>query len=496
MRPNAAIDGTMETAPLVESSEAIFSEMEDQKAVKDKMNRKEKWDISFLVLAFSCVVANLTMIVGTGAVVIISVGGSNALAPFALAVFFMGMSFVSLTLTHWMFSRWGRKIGFWIGCLISLGGALLGCYGLSESSSGLILTAQALLGGGTGIGMYLRYSAVEVVRQEFASRAVTWVLAGGCLAAFAGPEISAATQGLLGDENWTYLGTFIVAGCFSLVQAMFLTLVDFPKPSGTGSIQRKKVDPLKGVERACEDTVPRTQQSVVSVSDTIHLSSVLSQSSFLLPLGAAALSWAIMAMPMSIFRVPMRELGYSDRQSLTVIEFHFLAMYSPGFWSGSFIKKHGPIRACQIAIVSFIIAIGINLSVQDNNTTIGAWFMGLLFLGIGWNFGFSSATVWSTECYSNMMHLKPKVQAANEAGMFFLSGGAIFSTGYLYENAGGGGLEGWRLLNYTILSFVALFIALLVVAWSNLIDERGAKESGKVINTAPLEEDDNSIISC
>ncbi len=116
---------------------------------------------------------------------------------------------------------------------------------------------------------------------------------------------------------------------------------------------------------------------------------------------------------MSIFRVVMKEVGYTERQSLTVIEFHFLAMYVPGFWSGSFIKKYGPIRASQVAIGSFLAAIAINLSSQDNNKSTAAWYLGLVFLGIGWNFGFSSATVWVTQAYKNALHLKAKVQAAN-----------------------------------------------------------------------------------
>lgn len=497
MESNTSVDRAAQMVTVVESSKPELAKRHTKQPSKGSLKKKEKWDVFFLVLAFSCVVVNLTMIIGTGAVVIISVGGSNSLSPFALAVFTMGQALVSLTLTHWMFPRWGRKIGLWIGCFISFVGALLGSFGLSVSSPGLVLIAEAFFGAGSGIGLYLRYSAMEVVRQEYASRAVTWVLAGGCLAAFVGPEISLATQGLFGDENWTYIGTFIVAGCFSVLQAMFLSLVGFPTSSGTVSIQSKQINRLDA-ERVCEDNALESQESTSTQSDTIHLSSVICQSSFLLPLGAAALTWVIMAMPMSIFRVAMRELGYSDRQSLTVIEFHFLAMYFPGFWSGSFIKRYGPIRACHIAIVSFTIATGINLSVQDNNRTICAWFMGLALLGIGWNFGFSGATVWSTESYSQAMHLRPKVQAANEAGMFFLSGGAIFSTGYLYENAGGGGLEGWRLLNYTMLGFVAIFTALVVVASTKSIDE--PLERGEVEDVAEIaptsEEDGNSITSC
>jgi hypothetical protein len=81
-----------------------------------------------------------------------------------------------------------------------------------------------------------------------------------------------------------------------------------------------------------------------------------------------------MSMPMSIFRVTMKELGFTERQSLSVIEFHFLSMYAPGFWSGSFIKKHGFLRACQVAFLCFALGLGIHISIQDsNNSTAGRW---------------------------------------------------------------------------------------------------------------------------
>jgi hypothetical protein len=62
------------------------------------------------------------------------------------------------------------------------------------------------------------------------------------------------------------------------------------------------------------------------------------------------------------------------------------------------------------------------------------------------------------------MYLKPKVQAANECLMFLVSGAFMFSTGYIYEDAGGGGISGHRFLNGLLFVLVGLFAVLLVVA--------------------------------
>ena len=248
----------------------------------------------------------------------------------------------------------------------------------------------------------------------------------------------------------TYLGVFIVTACFAALQSLFVGLVRFEQSKGDDAKETTK------------DDIESPQQPKDEGAE-VRLSSLLKQSAFILPLIVSVLSWSIMAQPMSIFRVTMREFGFTDRQSLTVIEFHFLSMYAPGFVSGSFINKYGPIRGVQISIVSSLIATAINLSTQPNNNTTASWFLGLIFLGIGWNFGFSSATVWVTKVYENLPEFKSRIQAANEAGTFFLAGSVIFSTGYIY-NAGGAGLSGWRTLNFVILGLISLMIVVVIVA--------------------------------
>lgn len=454
----------------------------DNKATltKPMLTKTEQWDISFLVLAFSCVVASVTLVVGTGPMVILSVGGSNSLAPFSLAAIFMGMSIVSLTATHWIFALWGRRIGFWVGCGLGLVGSLVACWGLLESSPAIILFAQFLTGAGMGIGMYLRYSAVEVVSSTFSSRAVSWVLGGGCLAAFVGPELSHWTKGMLGDENLTYVVPFLTAASFFILQAFCVGLVGFPSPKQQDDDSRTQEespvnDADDDIETKVSTPISDSEGTLVKNSTpttTVSLSVILCQQCFLLPLGVATLSWAIMAMPMAIFRVAMKDLGFTERQSLTVLEFHFLAMYAPGFWSGSFIKKYGVLRACQVGLLCFVISLGIHLCIQDNTRTTIAWFLGLIFIGVGWNFSFSSATVWSTQSYQHAMYLKSKVQAAHECGMFLLSGAAMFSTGYLYQDIGGGGLAGWRLLNATLFGFIGIYVVLLFIAQKSIPSRR------------------------
>ena len=404
-----------------------------------------------------------------------------------------------------MFAAWGRKKGFLVGVVFGIAGVGVGTIAVYQQSAPLLIFSYLLFGAAVGMGMYLRFAAVEVVRElVFRERAVSWVLAGGCLAAFAGPESAQATKGLMVDDIETqahleYVGVFWVAGLFFLLQAVFVSLCHFdaaesvttsPSPTLTSTLTFTNEEPVETtklinleMELAKEKCVAAPTLKIKSTTTTIQeVRSVLTNKSFFIPFLVATLSWAIMAMPMSIFRVAMKELGYTERQSLTVIELHFLAMYAPGFWTGKLIAWKGPHYTSTGAVAILLAATVVNIASQPNYDSISSWYIGLILLGIGWNLGFSSATIWVTSSYKDLPHLKPKIQAANEAGVFWGSGAPIFCTGYIFE-AGGSGLDGWRTLNYTILGLVSLLGAVLAatssenVTTKNSIDDEPTKPS-------------------
>ncbi|KAG7341057.1 hypothetical protein IV203_023008 [Nitzschia inconspicua] len=380
-----------------------------------------------------------------------------------LGCFFLGMSVISCTFTHWCFEEYGWKFGLWCGCLLSAVGSTLGGVGLWLSSSVIVLLSNVILGAGAGIGMYLRFASVDVLPQAYASRGVSWTLCGGCLAAFVGLEIATAVTGAFGDGSLTFLGVFVVNICFAVAQAVFVGLVAFDKNAVVTASETQENgddDPMEIITGEANDDQTANDTDTTT---TTTLVSLLKRSDFVLPLLVSILSWCIMVQPKSIFRVAMREVGFTDRQSLTVVEFHFLAMFSPGIFTGWFIEKFGTVRSSQVAILNFLLGTSINLSAQANSISTAPWFLGMIFLGIGWNFGYSGATVWVTKVYAAAPQFKSKVQAANESLSFFFLGILVFSTGYIH-NACGAGIDGWRCLNYFLLGLISILICLVLFA--------------------------------
>lgn len=85
-------------------------------------------------------------------------------------------------------------------------------------------------------------------------------------------------------------------------------------------------------------------------------------------------------------------------------------------------------------------------------------------MGIGWNLGFSSATVLLTRVYdAHDPQFKANIQANNDFAMFFISGATAFSTGYIY-NAGGAMLQGWKTVNYVVMAMIGIISIIMIPA--------------------------------
>lgn len=195
----------------------------------------------------------------------------------------------------------------------------------------------------------------------------------------------------------------------------------------------------------------------LNLESSVTLFSLLKKRHFWVPALMAACIWAVMAMPMSVGRMAMQQLGFSARQSLLTIELHFLGMFSPGFITGNLLKRFGAMSVSGMLMV--IVVVALTLHLIASSASIVPWILGLVILGVGWNFGFSASTVLLAQSYDEAPLLKAKVQGANEFVMFMFAGSLIFSTGYIYE-AGGSELAGWKTVNYVVIGLTAIMVSI------------------------------------
>ena len=416
-------------------------------------------------------------VVGTSAVVVLSIDpDASHLTSAPLGAFMVGSSAVSLwTLScnnrrsRSRSSSNSRKQGFLWGIAFGAIGSALGVLSIvvgnnKEKSSSwgvaLLIVATFAFGMATGIGFVWRFAAVEMVPAHWAARAVTLVVSGGCLAAFVGPESARATKDLFGQQQQQeHLGVFVMTGVFTAANFIFTMLVQFPKSNNDDAAINKATD-TKNTSNVDLDVIS-------DEPPTPTLGSLLLTRHFCIPMLTASLAWSLMGLPMSLVRVAMAQADFSSRQSLTVIELHFLGMYMPGFFTGHLIQAMTARNVCRMAAGIFAVALICLLLAGENeeNVSIALWMSGLILVGIGWNWGFTGATVWLTAVYQRdprAVKWKRQVQASNDGSMFLVAGAWTVSASYIFK-AGGRGLNGWQVLNWVVVGLLGVYVLVLLI---------------------------------
>lgn len=86
----------------------------------------------------------------------------------------------------WM-ARIGRRNGFLCGTLLGVAGSLVAAAGVFKASLALLAFGTFLIGNYQAFAQFYRFAASEVADDAFRPRAISLVMAGGVVAALAGP---------------------------------------------------------------------------------------------------------------------------------------------------------------------------------------------------------------------------------------------------------------------------------------------------------------------
>jgi MFS family permease len=395
-----------------------------------------------------------------------------SISSIPLGAFFLGSALISCGITEPLFRLAGRRNGFIAGIALGILATVLGAVSLLIKSPAMNIISTFFFGTANGIGYFMRFAVVENVPSEWAARAVTLVVSGGVIAAFAGPEAGQATRGMFGDDTGDelyYMGVFVVAGVFNIANLICIAVVQFK--------------PLLDAE-----------VSIKSKSFIEVYKSLLVTRSFLVPMLRATLGWIIMAVPMSILRIAMQDAGYTSRQSLLAIELHFCGMYAPGFMTGNLIHRYGARLVSFVGwIVSCLSIVVLITSKTEMNGSVSSWIIGMILLGVGWNFQFTGTTVWLNHAVNDVPCTKGQIQSANDFLMFLISGAWIFCASFVYDGGfwGTGVLRGWVTLNLCVVAFLVIDFIIIVVDYyyqRRALDAATAKQNEEsVVNLEKID---------
>lgn len=316
-----------------------------------------------------------------------------------------------------LMQRFGRRTGFLLGTSLGCLAGLTAAGAIWLGNFGLFVFANVLVGGYQGFAQYYRFAAADVASANFRSRAISWVIAGGVVAALAGPNIASVTQGM---GSVPFVVPYLALSALTVVALLLVTRLALP------SI-----------------VIAESHGPARSLLD------IMRQPVFLTALAGSSVGYAVMIMVMTATPLAMQICGQSLGAVATVIQWHVLGMFVPSFFTGNLIRRFGvlPIMGLGIALLGGHVAIALS----------GIGFLhfisGLTLLGVGWNFLFIGGTTLLTEAYR--LSERAKIQAAHDFLMFGAVSIASFSAGGLLS------IWGWRSVNLTALPFLGLVLLMV-----------------------------------
>jgi MFS family permease len=143
--------------------------------------------------------------------------------------------------------------------------------------------------------------------------------------------------------------------------------------------------------------------------------------------------------------------GFSVNEATLGIQWHVLAMFGPSFFTGKLIARFGRERIVATGLTVLIGCAAVALS----GIHLWNFWLSLVLLGLGWNFGFIGATTMVTDCYRP--EEKNKVQGFHDSVLFGSVACASLLSGKIFL------VWGWNALNYMILPVTG--ICLMALVW-------------------------------
>ena len=360
-------------------------------------------------------VSVLVMTVGSLAGAQLAPAPEWATAP--IAAMFLGTAIGTVPASMWM-ARVGRRTGFVVGAAAGAAGGLVAATGIFAGSIALLCLGTFLVGVYQSFAQFYRFAASEVADERFRARAISLVLAGGIVAALAGPAL-----GRFGGP-WlepAYSGSFLILAVVSLV--------------GAGLLTGLKVPPV----------------AVVAASEPARpLSTVMRQPAYLVALFGAVTGYGIMILAMTATPLAMVHHQHGLDQASLVIQLHVLGMFLPSFFTGSLIARFGVLQVMGVGIALLVGHVLMTLSGTSFYSFAGA----LILLGVGWNFLYVGGTNLLTRTYAAAE--RAKAQAANDLVIFIVGLGASLGAGILQQ------VLGWQTLNLLLLPWLALAASALL----------------------------------
>ena len=376
------------------------------------LGRWHNKNVQILFLCQALANTSTSLVVTTTALAAQTIAPGPAWVTLPFALQFVAMM-LATSPASFLMRRFGRRTGFTTAAGTMLTAGLLAAFALWWRSFPFYCLAGMLIGASNAFAMYYRFTAAEVTAEPLRNKAISYVMAGGVVAALCGPTLAVWARDLLSPV--IFAGSFVVLSALAIASMLALRFLKVP---GLSAAERRDSGrPIGEIAR---------------------------QPVFIVALLAATISFASMNVVMTSTPLAMIGCGLSFGDTALVIQWHVLGMYAPAFLMGGIIQRFGAVQVMLAGLVFMLACLAINLS------GVGVWhFWSALFLmGAGWSCLFIGATSLLTQAYRPAE--RAKVQAMNDTAVFTLVAIGALSSGAIQQ------LLGWSAVNLAILPGLAV----------------------------------------
>lgn len=382
-------------------------------------------NVLVLILAQAVMGSQMPMIFILGGLAGQSLATNICFATLPITMIVLGSMLTSPFLSTIM-QRYGRKTGFFIGAFGGALGAMVGSIGLYAGSFGIFLFGSLLTGIYMSAQGFYRFAAIDNASEAFRPKAISYVLAGGLLAAIIGPQLVKVTAHAMAVP---YLATYLTVIGLNIGGSFVFLLLKTSKAQETND----NMGPIRSRKELLRD--PKIAVAMI----------------------CGMVSYSLMNLMMTSTPLAVVGCGYGEDTAADVVSSHVLAMFLPSFITGHLIARFG----VEKIIATGLIFLGISCCAALSGLAVFNFFAALTLLGLGWNFGFVGATTMLADAYRPRE--RGRVQGINDLLVFGSVTVASFASGGLMNCSGGSVLSGWISVNLAMIPLIS--IATIALIW-------------------------------
>lgn len=387
---------------------------------------REKRNVAVLVLAQAFLGAQMSMIFTVGGLAGQSLAPNPCWSTLPLSMIVLGSVLSAQPMSEFMAAK-GRRAGFILSTLAGGIGAAIAAYALYIGSFALFMAGSMLTGVYMSAQGFYRFAATDGASPEFQPKAISYVMAGGLAAAIIGPQLVKFTaMAMVVPFMATYLAIIVI----NLLGPILFAFLDIPAPGRRA----------KGVAHPGRSRRELLKDPVIAVAMICGM-----------------VSYALMNLVMTSTPLAVVGCGFEAGDAANIVSAHVLAMYIPSFFTGHLIARFGK----EVIVGIGLVILAASGAVAMSGVEIEKFFLALMLLGLGWNFGFIGSTAMLASAHT--ADERGHVQGMND---FVVFGGvflASLSSGSLMNCASAGDPQaGWQAVNLAMLPLLTLAGAALI----------------------------------